>query len=162
MPLGTEHALVGIVAVGALAISGLLGGLWWTVEGPGTPRTSAAIASPAPMDDPPFCEHRIEPEAQAAQVIVRVHPLAENPPPPPAGILVEASWGATVLQARTDIFGCASVIVPEKGSYVFVASVQESDGNVTHRWWSNDVTKRYGADPVAYLELRLNNYARYA
>ena len=163
MPLGTEHALVTLVSVGAVALSAVFAGIWWNLDDPADAKGASVIVSPAPFNQPPFCDHRIETKNGAHQIIVRANPLPENPPPPPNGITIRVLSGAqTVATNMTDIFGCGSLFVPGAGSYVFEASAQETSDDATHHWWSNAVTRYYDGESPAFFELRLNNYARYA
>ena len=161
MPLGTEQALVGAVSAAAVVIGAVFAGIWWNVGDPSGSRLTATVVSPAPFHAT-FCDHLIAPKNGQHQVIVRVNPLPETPPPPPEGILVQASFGARVVGTdTTDIFGCATVDVPRAQTYVFEASVKETDDNATHRWWSNALTTYYDGESPGYVEVRLNNYARY-
>lgn len=162
MPLGTEQALVGAVSAGAVVISIVFAGIWWNVAEPTDPTLAARIATPAPFNEVAFCKHLIDPREGRHQIIVRANPLPENPPPPPDGILVSVRSGAQTIGSNlTDIFGCTSVDVAYPRSYVFEAAVEETDDNATHRWWSNAVTRYYDGESPGYIEVRLNNYARY-
>jgi hypothetical protein len=163
MPLGTEHALVAGVSIAALTLGALFAGIWWSDAASARARPDDAILSPAPFKEA-FCEHRIDQRPAAAQqIIVRVNPLPQNPPPPREGIRVAVLEGPRTLSTDvTDVFACASLLVAGSGSYSFEAAVEETYDNATHKWWSNAVTRFYDGESPGFLEIRLNNYARYA
>ncbi|HEX9815910.1 MAG TPA: hypothetical protein VGB18_02925 [Candidatus Thermoplasmatota archaeon] len=162
MPLGTEQVLVAAVSTAAVVMGAVFAGIWWNVGEPGGPDVASMMASPAPFHETPFCEHLIEKRNGQHQIIIRANPLPDNPPPPPDEIVITVKRGAKhVGEDSTDIFGCATVWVPGAGSFVFEATVQETDEEATHRWWSNAITRYYDGESPGFIEVRLNNYARY-
>jgi hypothetical protein len=163
MALGPEQALVAAVSGAALILTVGFASVWAAQPDEVRGVDSVGIVSPAPFNDPPYCHHLIDGSQIAHQILLRVHSLAENPPPPPGGVAVVFSQGSTRLgNATTDGLQCASLTAPGAGSYVFAARAEQTVDGVRHEWWSNSITRYYSGDPPGFIEIRLNNYARYA